>query len=123
MQLLSAIVTELNFGVHLFFIACKDVHEAAALHCKTMMCLASGAAEPQHSNSPCACMQALEAAVALRELVLSCNVLEGLRGLGALTALTRLDASHNRLSSLAGLTARRHAKLVCSAILTCKDTR
>ena len=56
-------------------------------------------------------MQALEAAVALRELVLSCNALEGLRGLGALTGLTRLDASYNRLSSLAGL-------MVCQA---CKE--
>ena len=62
-------------------------------------------------------MQALESAVALRELVLSCNALEGLWGLGALTALTRLDASHNRLTSLAGLTVCQAARVVCSVTL------
>lgn len=54
--------------------------------------------------------------MALRELVLSCNVLEGLQGLGGLTALTRLDASHNRLSSLAGLTVCQPARAIYVAI-------
>ena len=59
--------------------------------------------------------------MALRELVLSCNMLEGLRGLGTLTALTRLDVSHNRLTSLAGLMVCQ--AVVCSVTLACKDIR
>ncbi len=55
-------------------------------------------------------MQGLAAATALREIALSCNQLEGLQCLGGLPALTRVDVSYNRLSTLAGLAVGPHDK-------------
>lgn len=47
--------------------------------------------------------QGLTAATAVRDLVLSCNALHGLEGLGEMPALTQLDVAYNRLSSLTSL--------------------